>query len=167
MQTREGVACFLFTWFLAASSLAADPVPASLLGDWQMTEGSGSSYRNPDTGTQSAPNVNVYAYRIQADGSYQHAALLTSTLQDCTMQIFGFEAGVLEVEGDRIVFEDREAKLTSKDNCRPEFNYEKPGKLSRTAFRWRLEHGADGDILVLRGSDAKEDRYHRVKKNPD
>ncbi len=167
MKTRRGVVSLVLASLVAASCLAADPVPASLLGDWQMTEGSGSSYQNPNTGAPSAPNLNVYAYRILPDGTYQHAALLTSTLYDCTMQIQGFETGVLEVAGDRIVFQDREAKLTSKDNCRPEFNYEKPGKLSQSAFRWRLERDADGDVLVLRWPNGKEDRYHRAKKDPE
>jgi hypothetical protein len=167
MKTRRGVPIPLIVCLLAGCCLGASPVPARLQGDWQMTEGSGSVYRDPGTGTQSVPTINVYAYLILPDGAYHHAALLTSTRSDCTMQIFVFETGVLEVNGDRIVFEDRKARLTSKDNCRPEFNYEKPGKLSRSAFRWRLEQDGDGDVLILRGPDGKEDRYHRKAEDPD
>jgi hypothetical protein len=136
-------------------------VPPELVGKWVMREGSGSAYRDRQTGQSGAPNANTFAYAIAADGRFEHAALLTSSLYQCTMQIFGYETGRVQISGDEITFVDQSATLKSTDSCRPQWNYEKPGKLGRTQYRWRLMRDQFGLALVLVRANGKEDVFYR------
>lgn len=136
-------------------------VPAELVGKWIMRQGSGSSYRDPQTGSLSAPNASTFTYTIFADGRFEHAALLSSSLYQCTMQIFGFETGQVEVAGAVVTFTDERATLKSRDTCRAQWNYEKPGKLSRTQLGWRLSRDEYGVKLILVHPGGREDSYYR------
>ncbi len=146
---------------LCAAQAAESPVPPELIGTWVMREGSGSSFRDTRTGQFSAPNANVFRYVIQANGRYEHAALLSSSLYQCTMQVFGYETGAMEFEGDLVTFTDDAAKLKSTDNCRPQWNYEKPGKLGRQRYQWRLSRDQFGLKLILVRPGGKEDVFYR------
>ena len=151
-----GVLCIF-----AASHHAQTPVPSQLVGKWTLREGSGTSYRDSRTGQFSAPNANTYTYTISANGRFEHAALLSSSLYQCTMQMFGFETGRVEVAGDRIAFTDLSATIRSVDSCRPQWNYEKGGNLTRTEYAWRLAQDEFGQKLILLGRGGKEDAYYR------
>jgi len=152
-------ALFLLLWGGLARGGEA---PKELIGDWKMSQGTGSSYRDARTGSHSAPNINNYVYRIEPNGGYQHAAMLSSSLYNCTMQILGFEIGALTVEGSKLTFEDQGATITSKDSCRKEWNYQKQGRLSKQTFTWRVERDSQGStVLILRWPDGKQDRYYK------
>jgi hypothetical protein len=146
---------------LAAPADDQAAVPPELVGKWVMRQGSGSAYRDRQTGQFSAPNTNTFAYGILADGRFEHAALLTSSLYQCTMQIFGYETGRVQISGDEITFVDQSATLTSTDSCRPQWNYEKPGKLGRMQYRWRLMRDQFGLALVLVRANGAEDVFYR------
>lgn len=126
-----------------------------------MREGTGTSYRDPQTGQFSAPNANTYRYTISADGRFEHAALLSSTLYQCTMHMFGFETGRVEIAGDSITFVDQSATIKSTDSCRSQWNYQKAGNLSRMQYGWRLGRDQYGLKLILIGPRGKEDAYYR------
>jgi hypothetical protein len=149
------------TLILVARAADRSDVPPELVGTWVMREGSGSSYRDTRTGQLSAPNANAFKYTIFPDGRYQHAALLSSSLYQCTMQIFGFETGRVDVLGGVIVFTDHTATLKSTDNCRPQWNYEKPGELGRQRYEWRLARDPLGIKLILLRPGGKQDVFYR------
>ena len=159
---------FGFLTYLASTFSLASPthytqvnVPAELVGKWTMREGSGTSYRDSRTGQISAPNANTYTYTISTNGRFEHAALLSSSLYQCTMQMFGIETGRVELSGERITFVDHTAAIKSTDTCRPEWNYEKAGKLSRVQYGWRLDRDKQGRKLILIKARGKEDAYYR------
>lgn len=136
-------------------------VPAEMTGQWLMREGSGSSYVSPSTGSYSAPNANAYQYKIFADGRFQHAALLSSSLYNCTMQFFGYETGIVEVQGNRVTFSEQTSKVKSVDNCRPQWNYEKPTPLNRKSSYWRVDRDQYGQRLVLSNEKGQELVFYR------
>lgn len=154
-----------FRLFMVLNSVAlfagSGPVPAELVGKWTMRTGSGSSYRDPQTGNYGAPNGNVFTYTIFPDGRYEHAALLSSSLYQCTMQIFGHETGHMEFGNGRITFVDEAGTFKSRDNCRPQWNYDKPGKSSRLSVGWRIERDQYGLKLVLTRAGGSEESYYR------
>ena len=153
----------LFALFSATGfgQQAGAPFPQELAGRWILREGTGSTYRDSRTGQTSAPNASVFTYTIYPDGRYEHAALISSTLYQCTMQIFGYESGHADVAGNTITFTDQAASLKSTDNCRPQFNYEKPGKTGSLNVGWRLERYPQGTKLVLFDRNGKEQTFYR------
>lgn len=163
-MTRTLAGLFRLAPLLCCAALLADPgeLPPELSGKWTMRTGSGSSYRDPATGQHSAPTGNIFTYTIFPDGRYEHAALLSSSLYQCTMQIFGHETGHIVVGGDgSITFADESGTFKSRDTCRPQWNYEKPGKISRLRVGWRIERDRIGLKLVITRPGGTQESYYR------
>ncbi len=159
MRTRT----YLFLLLWGGPAAWSGETPKELIGDWKMSRGTGSSYRDARTGSYTPPDINSFVYRIEPNGAFQHLAMLSSSLGNCTMQILGYEIGALTVEGTKLTFEDQGATITSKDTCRREWNYQKAGRLSKQSYVWRVEHDNMGTALILRWPDGKEDRYYKAK----
>ena len=162
MTSLSGTAFRLLSALSYSALIAASSaVPNELVGKWTMRTGSGSSYRDPQTAHYGAPNGNVFTYTIFPDGRYEHAALLSTSLYRCTMQIFGYETGRIELGGGSLTFADEAGTFKSYDTCRPQWNYEKPGKISRLTVRWRIERDKYGLKLVLKRAAGTEESYYR------
>lgn len=127
---------------LQACSCAPDTprseVPSQLVRVWGSSSGSGSGYYDPGSGSYGAPNSSQFRYQFYSDGSYEHAALLQSSLYNCTMKVFGYERGTVVFTSSTVTVYPLEATLRSEDNCVAENNYEKPGDKSVVQYTWRM-----------------------------
>lgn len=173
MRTRALIALSIAFFVATTAALAAaaetagdqqrTAVPEQLVGRWLTSSGSGSSYHDPATGTYSAPNSSQFAYEFQPDGTFEHAALIQSSLYNCTMTVFGYEAGTVAFDGPGLTVVPQTAVLRSTDTCVAENNYEKPGDTSESRFTWRLEPDplGDGTVLILTWPTGFEEIFRR------
>lgn len=154
---------FAAAFLAAVSGVCHAAVPASLVGDWITSSGSGTSYYDPTTGHQGPPNSKQFAYRFNADGTFEHAALLQSALYNCAMTFLGYESGTLVVDGSSLVVRPQVATLRSTDTCVADNNYERPGDTSASQFTWRLEPDpyGEGQVLVLTWTNGFEEVFRR------
>ncbi|MBS1797376.1 MAG: hypothetical protein JSS81_26375 [Acidobacteria bacterium] len=97
-------------------------VPAALVGTWIARRGNGSGYVDPSTGATSGPNASVHSYTFYADGTFEYAILMQSSLYQCTTTINGYEAGAFEANDTTIGFATRKATKSYRDTCRPNMN---------------------------------------------
>jgi hypothetical protein len=142
-------------------SVPASTVPAALVGQWLARRGSGSSYMNPNTGTYGAPNATTDSYTFFADGSYEHAILMQSSLYNCTIRIFGYEKGVATVNGDTLSIQPGPGTLEYNDNCRPHLNSRKATQMDGDRWQWRIAQDEIGTKLCVRDQKGASACYYR------
>lgn len=103
----------------AASTIST----SNLTGEWlYRISGSSITYTN-GAGGYADPSGELSGYKLHADGTYEHGYLLSSSLYNCNTKVFGHETGIWWVDGDKLVFKDKTATLTSTDNCNQSGNY--------------------------------------------
>jgi hypothetical protein len=133
----------------------------NLAGEW-LYRISGSSITFTDgAGGYAAPSGELSGYKLKPNGSYEHGYMLSSSLYSCNTRIFGFETGTWWVDGDKLVFKDKTATLTSTDNCHKEWNYEKKRELGYYYYQFRLERDEYGLKIVFLKSDGNRDEYYK------
>ena len=109
--------------------------PDALIGEWSKSHVSTVDFVNPNTGSHASPS-----------------------------SVFGEKVGMYQVEGDKLSMKDSASVLTSKDNCHPQWNYEKHPPLAQTTYQWRLSQTKYGLALIMLGPDGKETMYLREKE---
>ncbi|HEX8195799.1 MAG TPA: hypothetical protein VF571_06270 [Pyrinomonadaceae bacterium] len=103
---------------------------SQLIGTWLLRKGSGSGYVNPNTGvTTSGPNATIHSYTFYADGRFEYALMMQSSLYNCTSTINGFEGGTFQDNGDTVDFYTKKATKGFKDTCRPSLNSSDPSEV--------------------------------------
>lgn len=136
-------------------------VPAQLAGEWlYRISGSSINYKN-DVGEYTDPSGELSGYKLKANGTYEHGFLLSSSLYSCNTTIFGYETGVWGVQGNQIIFNDKTATITSKDNCRKAGNYVKKRELRNYSYPFRVERDEYGLKMVLILGDGGEEPYYK------
>jgi len=148
---------------VAFAGVCHGAVPEPLVGDWTTSSGSGTSYADPSTGQHGPPNSRQFAYRFNRDGTFEHAALLQSSLYNCAMAFFGYESGTVVFDGLNLKVVPQVATIRSTDTCVAENNYERSGDTSVSEFVWRLEPDpyGDGQVLVLTWPNGFEEIFRR------
>jgi hypothetical protein len=136
-------------------------VPANLVGEWHARRGSGSSFFNPNTGSYGAPNATIDSYKFFADGSYEHAILMQSSLYNCTIRIFGRETGSANVDGDTLTITPGPGTLEYNDNCRPNLNSKKVTHMEGDRWQWHLDRDEYGTKLCVRDQKGASACYYR------
>jgi hypothetical protein len=160
-QTSSGVIPPRKSNTAANSNPAPASAPSNLTGEW-LYRISGSSITFTDgAGGYAAPSGELSGYKLKSDGTYEHGYMLSSSLYSCNTRIFGFETGTWWVDGDKLVFKDKTATLTSTDNCHKEWNYEKKRELGYYYYQFRLERDEYGLKIVFLKSDGNRDEYYK------
>jgi hypothetical protein len=140
------------TTLLAALSLAAcgggdeatgpdaprTSVPAELVGTWFQGSVSNTDYYNPSTGSWAGPSGTGVAYTFTANGEYQHAGVLQSSLYGCTSIVFGWDRGAVAVRGTEVTLTATSGRLKSEDNCVAEYNYDKSIAVDPTVVTYEV-----------------------------
>jgi hypothetical protein len=147
----------------AAASPVAPParVPTELVGEWIARRGSGSSYINPNTGQNSAPNATIDSYKIFANGTYEHSMLMQSSLYNCTTTILGRETGPISVQGSTFIITPRPGTLDYKSSCSPSMNSLKETTFDPQTYSWRIQRNEYGLELCLQRSDGASACYQK------
>lgn len=141
----------------AASTAGA----SNLTGEWlYRIRGSGINYKN-DLGEYSDPSGELSGYKLRADGTYEHGYLLSSSLYSCNTKVFGYETGTWWIDGDKLVFKDKTATLTSTDNCNKSANYVKKRELGYYYYQFLLERDEYGLKIVFLKPDGTRDEYYK------
>lgn len=148
-------------WAPQVTILPGAPVRADLVGEWFQSRMSTVEFTNPNTGSYSDPSGEHTNVRFFPDGSFKLGWLKQSALYSCTMRLFGYKTGVYTLDASGLRMEDREATLTSSDNCRPQWNYQKAVPLKSFVYEPHLGRTKYGIVLVLRRSDGKDEVYER------
>ena len=116
----------------------------NLAGEWlYRIRGSSITYTD-GAGGYADPSGELSGFKLRANGTYEHGYLLSSSLYGCNTKIFGYETGTWSVQGDKLIFKDKTASLTSKDTCNASGNYQKKRELSHYYYNFRLERDEYG-----------------------
>jgi hypothetical protein len=135
--------------------------PSNLGGEW-LYRISGSTITFTDgSGGYAAPSGEMSGYKLKANGTYEHGYLLSSSLYSCNTRIFGYETGTWWIDGDKLVFKDKTATLTSTDNCNKSGNYNKKREPGYYYYQFRLERDEYGLKIVFLKSDGNRDEYYK------
>jgi hypothetical protein len=132
-----------------------------LIGEWSRSRVSSIDFVDRSTGAHSDPNGERLHVRFFPDGHYKLGWLLQSSLYNCTSSVYGEKVGIYQVRGDALSMKDSASVLTSRDNCHPQWNYEKHPPLAETTYQWRFGQSKYGVVLIMRGPDGKETIYSR------
>jgi hypothetical protein len=149
----------------APTSTTSNPAPtataSNLAGEWlYRISGSSITYTN-GAGGYADPSGELSGYKLRADGTYEHGYLLSSSLYSCNIKIFGHETGTWWIDGDKLVFQDKTATLTSKDNCNESGNYVKKRELGHYYYEFRLESDEYGLKIAFLKTDGNRDEYYK------
>jgi len=148
-------------WASNGSILPGSPDRAQLMGEWFQSQMSNSEFSNLNTGSRSGPSGERRNIRFLPDGTFKLGWLKQSALYNCTMSLFGYKTGLYKLDGLTLTIEDREASLTSRDNCRPQWNYKKEVPLKTFTYHVLLGQTKYGLVLVLRHADGGDEVYER------
>jgi hypothetical protein len=124
------------------------PNPADLIGEWYQSNVSTIDFVNSNTGAHTAPSGDRLNVRFFPDGTYKMGWLLQSSLYGCTSTVFGYKVGVYALDGTALRMQERSYSLTSKDNCHPEWNYEKHPPLKSGTVQVRMARTKYGPAIV-------------------
>ena len=148
-------------WAPKVSILPGSPDRAQLMGEWFQSEMRDTEFSNPNTGARSGPSGERTNIRFLPDGTFKLGWLKQSALYNCTMSVFGYKTGLYKMDGSTLTIEDREATLTSRDNCHPQWNYKKEVPLKTFTYQVLRGQTKYGLVLVLRHADGKDEIYER------
>lgn len=138
--------------------------PANLTGEWlYRIRGSSITYTD-GAGGYADPSGELSGYKLHPNGTFEHGYLLSSSLYGCNTKIFGYETGTWTMQGDKLIFKDKTATLTSKDTCNASGNYVKKRELSHYYYNFRLERDEYGLKLVFLKTDGNNDPYYMQEK---
>ncbi|MFN7918449.1 MAG: hypothetical protein U0Q16_00040 [Bryobacteraceae bacterium] len=130
---------------------------ADLVGEWSSMHTSSVNFVDRSTGSYAAPSGNGMQYKFFPDGRFQSAALIQSSLYNCTMTVNAWEEGTIEIKGNVIVFHSNGGTLDSKDNCSASSNYRKQLPANNTTYTFRVERDQWGTKFCVSGGTVKDD----------
>jgi hypothetical protein len=149
----------------APAATTSNPAPtataSNLAGEWlYRIRGSSITYTD-GSGGYADPSGELSGYKLRANGTYEHGYLLSSSLYGCNTKVFGYETGTWSVAGDKLVFQDKTATLTSSDNCNKSANYVKKRELGHYYYEFRLESDEYGLKIAFLKTDGTRDEYYK------
>ncbi len=136
-------------------------IASNLTGEWlYRIRGSAITFTD-GSGGYADPSGELSGYKLKADGTYEHGYLLSSSLYGCNTKVFGYETGTWWVDGNKLVFKDKTATLTSTDNCNKSANYVKNRTPAYYYYEFRLERDEYGFKIVFPKTDGGKDEYYK------
>jgi len=144
-----------------APTSSARGVPGEFVGKWQAGSSSSTSYTNSATGATQGGGGTQVMYTFLPDGRFEYASLYTIRSYNCTTSTMLYKTGHVELDGSTLTLVTEGGKFTSEDSCNSQYNYEKPAKLGRETYSWRVERDQYGAKLCLKNSDLDGCAYKR------
>lgn len=134
---------------------------SALFGTWQAGTVSGVSFVNGATGSSTNGGGTQVMYTFKPGGRYEYAALTQSTLYNCTMKALTYKSGIVQINGNTLIFVPQNASFTSEDTCVARNNYRKPVSMERETFNWSVQQDEYGTKLCLQNSSINGCAYKR------
>lgn len=144
-----------------AGAARAGQVPAELVGSWRTGRVSLLQYRERTTGSTTPANGSSFSYRIQADGRFEFAGLLQTTMYNCTTSLFNLKRGLVRVEGTRLTLVPQENKWKNEFSCASQRNHEKAGKTDEETYTWRIKEEDGRASLCLTPAGGEESCFRK------
>jgi hypothetical protein len=127
--------------FLMLGSIGAQTrssVPENLVGKWFEGSASILQEKNMTTGSVASRYGSTIGYEINADGTFQYAGLIKSTLYGCTTTLWNDRRGTVSIEGDRITFTPVKDYWLNTNSCYPSANKEKNKELQAKSYNFEV-----------------------------
>ena len=149
-----------------------DQVPSGsmapeLVGSWYYGSVSPTNYYNGSGQWSNAYGEGMF-YTFKANGTFEFGYRIYAGSYGCTNTVMWYKSGsaTSDVAAKTVMVRPKVALLNSKDNCRPEWNYEKEIDKSPEQLSYRFGRDEwDGDALFLRFPTGEEIAFYRW--NPD
>jgi len=137
---------------LMVGSVAAQrsQVPSNLVGKWFEGSASILQEKNTMTGSVASRYGSSIGYEINADGTFQYAGLMKSTLYGCTTTLWNDRRGTILIEGDVITFKHTKDYWLNTYSCSPSSNKEKNKDLVDRSYNFEVGEKAGRTWLCMR-----------------
>ena len=87
--------------------------------------------------------------------------LMTNSLYNCTIRVFGYEKGKTSVDGNRLTITPGPGTLEYTDNCRPQMNSKKATQMDQKKWQWEIGRDQLGVKLCVRDAEGASACYYR------
>jgi hypothetical protein len=131
----------LILTLLTVNSVTAQtrsPVPSNLVGKWFEGNVSILQEKNMTTGSVASRYGSSIGYEIKADGTFQHAGLIKSTIYGCTTTLWNDRRGKISIEGDVITFTPVKDYWLNTNSCYPSSNKEQNKALQAKSYNFEV-----------------------------
>jgi hypothetical protein len=129
---------FILALLMVTSITAQTRVPAELVGRWFNGSASILQEQNMTTGALTSKYGSSIGYEIRADGTFQYAGLIKSTMYGCTTTLWNDRRGRITIEGDTITFAPNKDYWMSTNSCYPSANKEKNKELEAKTYNFEV-----------------------------
>ncbi len=139
-------------------------VPAELVGSWYYGSVSPTNYYDPGSGQWSNAYGEGMFYTFEANGTFEFGYRVVAGAYGCTNTVMWYKSGVVSTDPVTVTVTvlPRVALLNSQDNCRPEWNYERPIDKRPEQLSWRFGQDEWGtEALFLRWPTGEESPFYR------
>jgi hypothetical protein len=141
---------FILSLLMITSIAAQTRVPAELVGRWFEGSASILQEQNMTTGALTSKYGSSIGYEIKADGTFQYAGLIKSTMYGCTTTLWNDRRGRIAVEGDKITFTPNKDYWMSTNSCYPSANKEKNKELEAVTYNFEVGTKDGREWLCMR-----------------
>lgn len=147
----------------SAAAMSGTVSDNRLTGKWRSSSVASVQYKNSYTGVMAPTSGHSFFYEFLPDGTYRNNGLLQMTTYGCTSSVYRENSGRYRIEGNHLYIEPGRGIVKSKV-CGSQPS-EKPDNLEISAYVFRFEPGANGEVLVINGVDGKSrpDYFRREK----
>jgi hypothetical protein len=125
-------------------------VPSNLVGKWFSGSASILQEKNMTTGAVASRYGSSIGYEINADGTFQYAGLMKSTMYGCTTTLWNDQRGKISIEGDRITFAPSKDYWLNTNSCYPSANKEKNKELQAKTYNFEVGTKEGKEWLCMR-----------------
>jgi hypothetical protein len=134
---------------------SGDPFPAQLQGSWIYGVISPTNFHDAYTGEwlSNAYGTSVL-FEFAPDGRYKQSILIYTSAYACRMQVFIYNEGRAEVQGDVIKVFPTKGTIRSQDDCVVANNYQRPDNIASrqgSVYGWTFKLHDDGKTYLLIG----------------
>lgn len=144
-----------------------DPFPAQLQGTWVFGIISPTNFHDAYTGQwlSNAYGTSVM-FEFAPDGRYKQSILIYTSAYSCKTQVFIYNEGRAEVDGDVIKVYPTKGTVRAQDNCVVANNYNRPDNIAAkqgSQYGWTFKLHDDGKTYLLIGvnNDMSNPSYFR------
>lgn len=154
---------FFLTMFLmmSANQVFGQKLPAELVGEWRNGSVSMLQEKNTVTGQTTPSNGSTFSYKFYADGRFEFAGYLKSTMYGCTTDLFNDKRGKVEIDGDRLTLVPTKNYWKNTYSCSPASNKERNYTLEKEIYTWRTKEDDYGRTLICLANAKGESCYRR------
>lgn len=124
-------------------------VPSTLVGQWSTLGTSVGGYYNTATGTWTSAGGHGVVYELRGNGTYVFSGYMESHAYGCGMNLFIYQAGIMAVQGARMMLKATQGLKKVEYSCNPAQNYERAYLRAPEIYQWRLQEQDGAHQLIL------------------